>query len=481
VAPLPRRASTVKPPSSRSSLPATLGSTVASGVGAVSSSSTRSRYSRNSSTVAMRLLTSGWVLELHQVLQGLTGTIQGVGDAQPMAGPQAFGQLQAGGRRGLAGKQVVGDGAQREDVHVRAGGDVGPQGLRGQIDLAGLLDVVLDVPRAEGAQQGRPGGRLARGGLPVHHLQGRGGRLGSLDQDVLGGEGTMVEAPAMGVLEHLGQLAEHLQAQVDAEGRAPLAQEEVEPDGAGVELEDERGPKLRLLEVVDLDDAGVRDPFQDLELAQGGLLEVRACLFRGPPGKGIDADAAVDAGAEVRPIEVLPAFSLGEQALQLVVADPAGAVGGADAGLPDGLDDGPGEGTVDEDGVRAVPIPRAAGGLVRAEMIPWSSGRPGWPRPWTRARPDGSSRQVVRVADRKTSGSTQGTRARALVMAGCRRSREASRLALRLVRISGLSSVTVRPLSVQIQVWASPVKTPGRLLTSMRNSPAATGPGHPPR
>jgi hypothetical protein len=53
------------------------------------------------------------------------------------------------------------------------------------------------------------------------------------------------------------------------------------------------------------------------------------------------------------------------------------------------------------------------------------------------ARP--SSWQDRLLEDRKIAGSTKGSRILALVMAGWRRSRLASRLALRLARMTGLS------------------------------------------
>ena len=86
------------------------------------------------------------------------------------------------------------------------------------------------------------------------------------------------------------------------------------------------------------------------------------------------------------------------------------------------------------------------------------------------ARP--SSRQGRLLEDRKIAGSTKGRRILALVMAGCRRSRLARRLALRLARIAGCRTVVDRPSVVQVQLCASPVRTPGRLLISTRNRPA---------
>jgi hypothetical protein len=79
--------------------------------------------------------------EANQLLQGLPHAVQGVGDAQAAPGPQALDQLQGGGGGGLAGEQVIGDGAQGEDVHVRARCLLPGQGLRGQVDhRAGARD-----------------------------------------------------------------------------------------------------------------------------------------------------------------------------------------------------------------------------------------------------------------------------------------------------------------------------------------------------
>ena len=110
--------------------------------------------------------------------------------------------------------------------------------------------------------------------------------------------------------------------------------------------------------------------------------------------------------------------------------------------------------------------------LASAPTIPGSSRAPGRPR-WKvadLARP--SSRQDRLVDERKIAGSTKGRRILALVMAGCRLSRLARRFALRLARMTGLSTVLDRPSVVQVQLCTSPVSTPGRLLISTRNRPA---------
>ncbi len=107
-------------------------------------------------------------------------------------------------------------------------------------------------------------------------------------------------------------------------------------------------------------------------------------------------------------------------------------------------------------------------------MIPWSSGLPGVPRSVTRFSVPGSRAGRCLTPERKMSGSTQGvTRiAPRPANASWRRSTEAKRFALLLASGKGLSAVRGRPSVVQVQLWPSPRRVPGRDLTSMRTSPA---------
>lgn len=218
---------------------------------------------------------------------------------------------------------MEGDGPEREDVHVRPGGDVRAHGLGGQIDLARLLDIALEMLGAGGARRGGAGGGLAGGGVPAHHLESGQRGIGVADQDGLGGECAVIEPAAVGVVEHLGELAEQRETQIHAEPIRPVTQEEVEPHGLGVVLEDQGGAELGLLEVVQPHDARMGDAFQDLKLAQRRPDEVAAVLLAAAAGERIDADAPLHAGAHMDPFEILPAIALGEQSPELVVAHPA--------------------------------------------------------------------------------------------------------------------------------------------------------------
>ena len=58
--------------------------------------------------------------ELDQVLKALSGAVHDRADLQPLGLSQLVAQLEPIGRGRFAGEQVIGDGAQRENIEVLA-------------------------------------------------------------------------------------------------------------------------------------------------------------------------------------------------------------------------------------------------------------------------------------------------------------------------------------------------------------------------
>ena len=178
---------------------------------------------------------------------------------------------------------------------------------------------------------------LARAGLPVHDARPRRGAGDVLHQDALRAQGPVVQLLLVGVLQGLGEVAHDLEALVDAEKLAHLAQKEVETDRLGVVVEDERWPEFGVLVVLDLDDAGVVNAFEDLKLALRLADQRLAGIGGGGSGHGVDANAPADGvhrGVRAFPVLVRGAFR--QQRAELVVADLAVLVRRADASFSHG-------------------------------------------------------------------------------------------------------------------------------------------------
>ena len=125
------------------------------------------------------------------------------------------------------------------------------------------------------------------------------------------------------------------------EGLAAVAQQVVQAHGLGVVIEDQCRAEFGLLVVLDLQDAGMVDAFEDLELAPRLANARGADLGAGGGGDGVDAHAAVHrVDADVLGFPVLKALTLGQQLAEPVVAHLAVLVGGADAGLGQAAGDG---------------------------------------------------------------------------------------------------------------------------------------------
>ena len=128
------RLMTVKPPSRRSPAPATLGSTVASGSGVVSSSSTPIEVVKKAldRVVAGEHVRAGG--ELDEFLLPCAAAVHHVRQAQALADAQLLGQIEHRLGGWLAAEELVGDAAEREHVEARAMRGVGAGGLGREVD-----------------------------------------------------------------------------------------------------------------------------------------------------------------------------------------------------------------------------------------------------------------------------------------------------------------------------------------------------------
>ena len=108
-------------------------------------------------------------------------------------------------------------------------------------------------------------------------------------------------------------------------------------------------------------------------------------------------------------------------------------------------------------------------GRAAPDMVPGRAA-PSRSRRQTRRRPVPERSHCRLGADRKISGSMNGTRPPRLVALWCL-SRSASFLAFRLASLSGLSVVVSLPPFSHVHVPASPESRPGRLLISIRKKP----------
>jgi hypothetical protein len=102
-----------------------------------------------------------------------------------------------------------------EDVQAGAVLRLGLRGFRGQVDQAGVLDILLDVHGAAHRAARRIDGvavlrAFARARLPVHDARSRRGAGDVLNQYALRAQGAVVQALLVGVLEGLGQVTHDL-------------------------------------------------------------------------------------------------------------------------------------------------------------------------------------------------------------------------------------------------------------------------------
>jgi hypothetical protein len=206
---------------------------------------------------------------LDEEAEMLAGAVQDRRDLEPPALAQALGQLGEGRSRRLAGEEMVGDGAETEDVELLAAGvGIGAR-LGRHVGGGRRLDQLAEV---EGGRHSAAGGgaEVARTRLPVEDLHAGDGGLRVEHQDALGAQRAVDELPGVRVLEGLGHLAEESQPEVDVEALGVFDQEVVEADGVHVVLEDEGRPELVLGVVDGFEDAWVLDALENLELALSG-------------------------------------------------------------------------------------------------------------------------------------------------------------------------------------------------------------------
>jgi hypothetical protein len=213
-----------------------------------------------------------------------------------------------------------------------------------EVDHPRVFDVVLDVLGA-----GRVVDRVRRGGvtdvarcrLPVHQAQVQCTAANAMDEDALRPQRAVIQALGVGVLQRLRDVAHQLQALRDREVLAVVAQQVIQAYGLGVVIEDQGRAEFGLLVVLDLQDAGVVDAFEDLELA-ARLANARGADLRARRGgHRVDAHPAVHrVDADVLGFPVLETFTFGQQLAEAVVAHLTVLVGGADAGLGEPARDG---------------------------------------------------------------------------------------------------------------------------------------------
>ncbi len=270
---------------------------------------------------------------------------------EALAGPQDLGHLERAPRGGLAGEEPEGQRPEREDVQVDAVGVAGREGLGRHVDRGGVFDELVEVLGAGDAPR-RGRGRLADAGLPVEDLHP--GQLGVRveDEEAPGRERAVEDPLPVGVPERLAHRPEDVEALVDREGVAPLAQVPVEAERPLGRLEEEGRAEVGLDVLVDAEDARVVGRLQQLELAPGRL-EDGLPRDGAPGGRGVDPDAAPDARkAPVPGREVLEEGAFEDELLQLVVPHPARARPLADPGVLDGARQRPRQGRVDRAAAR---------------------------------------------------------------------------------------------------------------------------------
>src|SRR4051812_2975745 len=105
----------------------------------------------------------------------------------------------------------------------------------------------------------------------------------------------MEDAPAVGVLDRLRQVAHELNAVQQLKSRRLGGQNMIEPAFARVARKYERRAELMLDELLRTRDARVAERLQELVLAPRGARHVLALIFCGEIADSVDADAVLDA------------------------------------------------------------------------------------------------------------------------------------------------------------------------------------------
>ncbi len=247
-----------------------------------------------------------------------------------------FADLLAVAARRPTGEHQEGQRAQPEHVE-RARVAVEGGELGGQVGLRGGLHVVGQGAHGCGLA-GVPGGGLVGGvpaavergaptcgDLPVGDAQPRIVAV-QFHPDAARGQGAVEQPVAVGVVDGLGELADHLGPGVGVEVGAVLLHEVVEPLPASAVLEhDRRAASVDHLVVFGLDDALVGDAVEGAELAFGGaphglpggvvlgvavVVDAYSALLApedgvlaeviGPGGAAVERAAAQDVGADLQ-------------------------------------------------------------------------------------------------------------------------------------------------------------------------------------
>ena len=336
---------------------------------------------------------------LHEKLQVLAGAVQDGGELQALFPPEPLRHLQQAGRGGSAREEVIGDGAEREDVELLPGGGSLGHRLRRHVHPGLVLDQRVE-PR--GSRSGRSNraavGRLTRPGLPVEDLDARQRRPRIEHEDALRRERTVDQVFPVRIADRLRDLPQEVDARVDVETRPRLGEPVIEALGARAVLEHQRGTE-DVPRCLGRNDAVVAHVQQDLVLPSGSALQGCSVVVCSAVGNAVDSDSrflSLDRDVLRRPI--LVARTLEQQLLEPIVSNPPRTLRRANTRLLHCAAERLGHRTV---GARAVY--GAAALRVSAAMMPGRSSRPlPRSRTCTQSRRSSGRRQSTSSADRKT-------------------------------------------------------------------------------
>ena len=137
----------------------------------------------------------------------LAGAVEDRGDLERPVSLQAIGQRCERSRRRLAGEDVVGDRAEREDVEELGIGVGDRERLGSEVGRGVGIDELIDVARAlDGA--GKRAAALACARLPVDDAEALLRRPGPHDEDAARRQGAMGEPAAVRRRDGLGEVAD---------------------------------------------------------------------------------------------------------------------------------------------------------------------------------------------------------------------------------------------------------------------------------